>query len=166
MNRNYKIEDYINKINKLKKLIPNINLTTDIIVGFPEESEEDFNDTVKLIKEVEFDDAFMYKYNVRESTLAENKFSDNISDEIKTKRLMEIIKIQKDIGKTKKKRRIGSVFNVIAEKWSKKSDNEILGLTKEDLMIIFKGDINDFRGIIDIKAVNLRGNTLFGEKIK
>ena len=165
MNRKYNREYYIEKVEKLKKSIPDLNLTTDILVGFPGETEEDFLQTVDLIKKIEFDDAYMYKYNSRKGTSAFNELKDNIPAEEKRKRLSTIIDLQRNISRKKKLNRINTDFEVIAEKWSKRSDNEILGLTKEDLMIIFKGDFNDFRDIIRINAVGLRGNTLFGEKI-
>lgn len=164
MNRNYKIEYYIEKIEKLKQVIPGLNLTTDILVGFPGESEEDFLQTVNLMKKIEFDDAYMYKYNPRKGTSAFEKLPDDVSEEDKKRRLSTIIDLQRAIGRKKKLNRVTNIFEVISEKWSKRSDNEILGLTKEDLMIIFKGSAYDFKDIIKIKAIGLRGNTLFGEK--
>ncbi len=165
MNRNYTIEFFMDKIEKLKKHIPKINLTTDIIVGFPGETEKDYNDTVTSLKYIRFDDAYMYKYNIRENTLAQKNYSDNISDKEKTDRLTGIIALQRSITKENKMNRINDQFEVISESFSKKKLNEILGLTKEDLMIIYKGDESCFSGINKIKAVRLEGNTLYGEKI-
>jgi tRNA-2-methylthio-N6-dimethylallyladenosine synthase len=165
MNRNYKIEYYIEKIEKLKKYIPDLNLTTDILVGFPGEAEKDFLNTINLLKRVEFDDAYMYKYNIREGTLAYKNMPDTVSADEKTKRLSLIIELQKKITRKNKLKRINNIFEVISDKWSKKSNNEILGLTKEDLMIVFKGKQENFNDIIKVKATALRGNTLFGEII-
>jgi len=165
MNRHYNIEDYIYRIEKLKEAIPQLNLTTDIIVGFPGEEEKDFMDTINLMKRIKFDDAYMYKYNSRENTFADIKYKDNIDDNEKTRRLIMIIDLQREISRKRKNERIGDTFEVIAEKWSKKSDNEILGLTKEDLMIIFSGNNNDFNDIIKVKALGLKGNTISGIKV-
>ncbi len=165
MNRKYSIEYYIEKVEKLKSFNKKINLTTDILIGFPGETEEDFMDTVNLVKRIEFDDAFMYKYNSRKGTLACEKYKDDISNEEKTRRLNLIIDLQRKIGKKKKLNRIGDNFEVIAEKWSKKSNKEILGLTKEDLMIVFNGNKDDFNNIVNVKATGLKGNTLSGKKI-
>ncbi|MCK4798510.1 MAG: tRNA (N6-isopentenyl adenosine(37)-C2)-methylthiotransferase MiaB [Spirochaetes bacterium] len=166
MNRNYKIETYIEKIEKLKNLVPKLNLTTDIIVGFPGETDKDFLDTVNLMKKIEFDDAYMYKYNSRENTFADKEYKDDITNEEKTRRLSFIIDLQRKITRKKKISRLNDTFEVISEKWSKKSNDAILGLTKEDLMIIFKGNKSDFNDIINVKATRLEGNTLYGEKIK
>ena len=108
----------------------------------------------------------MYKYNSRKGTLAYEKYKDDISIEEKKRRLNIIIDLQRKIGKNKKLNRIGDNFEVIAEKWSKKSNKAILGLTKEDLMIVFNGNKDDFINIVNLKATGLKGNTLFGKKIK
>ncbi len=165
MNRKYKIETYIDKIAKLKKLVPSLNLTTDIIVGFPGETSADFQDTVNLMKTVEFDDAYMYKYNTRENTYSSNNFADDVPDEEKLDRLQTIIDLQIDIRKNKKAGRIGDIFEVIPERKSKNNQNEILGLTKEDLMIIYNSPDFEIGKIVKMKAVKLIGNSLFGERI-
>lgn len=165
MNRNYNIEYYIEKVEKLKNLIKKVNLTTDILIGFPGETEDDFMETVNLIKRIEYDDAYMYKYNSRKGTLASEKYKDDISNEEKTRRLNFIIDLQRKIGKNKRLNRIGDDFEVIAENWSKKSNKAILGLTKEEHMIVFNGTAEDFNKIVDVKATGVKGNTLYGKKI-
>ncbi len=165
MNRNYKIEYYIDKIEKLKSLIPGLNLTTDLLVGFPGETEKNFMETVNLIKRIEFDDAYMYKYNSRKGTKAYKMFSDDVSENEKKRRLSEIIELQRKISRKKRLNRINNQYEVICERWSKRSHKEILGLTKEDLMIIFNGEKKDFNNIVKVKAIELKGNAIFGEKI-
>ncbi|MCG8571311.1 MAG: tRNA (N6-isopentenyl adenosine(37)-C2)-methylthiotransferase MiaB [Spirochaetes bacterium] len=165
MNRHYHIEDYIRNVKKLQSMIPNLYLTTDIIVGFSGESAADYQATLDLINEVRFDDAFMYKYNVRESTLAANKYEDNVAEDIKQHRLAEVIKLQRKISLENKKERIGQTFEVISEYKSKKAENEILGLTKEDLAIVYQGNKEHFHQILNIKATKMKGNTLYGEII-
>jgi tRNA-2-methylthio-N6-dimethylallyladenosine synthase len=165
MNRKYSIESYVAKIDKLKKLVPGIHLTTDILVGFSDESEKDFQDTVDLVRYVEFDDAYMYKYNIRETTFAAENLDDNISQDIKLERLDTIIKIQKEISQKNKLKRVGGIYEVLSDHWSKKSSKEILGITSEELMIIFEGNDADFEDILKIKCTKLKGNTLFGEKL-
>ncbi|MBN2544659.1 MAG: tRNA (N6-isopentenyl adenosine(37)-C2)-methylthiotransferase MiaB [Spirochaetes bacterium] len=165
MNRKYTIESFMEKVEKLKRYIPKINLTTDIIVGFPGETENDYLDTYNSLKQIRFDDAYMYKYNIRENTFAQNNYIDDIPEEEKTDRLTQIIDLQRSITRENKINRINDQFEVISECFSKKSENEILGLTKEDLMIIYNGDNSCFLSINKIKAVRLEGNTLYGEKI-
>ncbi len=166
MNRHYTIEEYIEKVTKIKSIIPKLNLTTDIIVGFPSETEKDFLETLNLLKTVEFDDAYMYKYNIREFTFAANNFEDDVPEEVKLERLQEVIKLQNSIKHKKKKSRINDIFEVIAERYSKKNLKEILGLTKEDLMIVFEGDDKNFEGINLIKATDIKSGTLYGYVIK
>lgn len=165
MNRHYSRESYIEKIIKLKNYIPDLNITTDIIVGFPDENDFDFMDTIDLIKKIEFNDAYMYKYNIRENTFAAINLNDNVPEELKLERLSKIITLQKDISKKKKIERIGKVCEVISDKFSKKKTNEIMGLTRDEQMIIFKGSYNDFKDIVKLKITKLNGNTLYGEKI-
>lgn len=169
MNRKYKIDSYITKIMKLKEKIPKLNLTTDIIVGFSTETYADFNDTLNLVKTIRFDDAYMYKYNIRENTLSSKELSDDISEEEKLERLQTLIELQQIIRKERKEERIGDIFDVIPEKISKNdkkagvnTDCEILGLSKEDIMIIYKTNSPGNKDIIKVKATKLMGNTLFG----
>lgn len=166
MNRNYTIENYIQKVNKIKHLIPKLNLTTDIIVGFPSETEKDFEDTINLFKTVEFDDAYMYKYNIRDFTFAASNFEDDVPEEVKLERLQKVIKLQNSIKYKRKLSRINDTFEVICERYSKKNPKEILGLTKEDLMIIFEGDRSNFERVNIVKATKIKNGTLFGEVIK
>lgn len=165
MNRNYKIEDYIKNVEKLKHLVPKLNLTTDIIVGFPGETQEDYDQTVDLIKRMEFDDAYMYRYNIREYTDAAKNYEDDVEDKIKAERLSKIIDLQREISRKRKLSRVDDEFEVIVEKQSKNSKNEYLGLSKEDLMIVFEGNEKDKNDLIKIKATKLTGNTIFGKKI-
>ena len=155
MNRHYTIETFREKVLKLKRLVTNLNLTTDIIVGFPGEESIDFEETVNLLKEVRFDDAYMYKYNVRENTLAAKKLNDDVSEEEKLARLDTIIKLQKNIQRDNKKKRVGSVVEVIAEKFSKKDKEQILANSQEDLMVLFKGDEKDFDDILNLKITGV-----------
>ncbi|HOV13560.1 MAG TPA: tRNA (N6-isopentenyl adenosine(37)-C2)-methylthiotransferase MiaB [Spirochaetota bacterium] len=166
MNRHYKIESYIEKVNKLKQLTPNLNLTTDIIVGFPSETEEDFNETVNLINQVQFDDAFLYKYNIRENTLAAKELIDDVTEEEKLKRLDTIIKIQRNIQRNNKHKKIGTILDILPEKFSKKGDDEIFGVSQEELMILFKGTQSDFDKINKVRITKVLGGTLYGEKVQ
>ena len=165
MNRHYSIESYINKIKSLRKTVRNINITTDIIVGFPGESDNDYMDTYNLVRELRFDDAYMYKYNPRSGTRAFDVYKDDVSAQEKTMRLSKIIDLQRKISLEKKKERIGDIFDVIPEKWSKRSKQQMLGLTKEDLTILFNDRDSDFNGIVKVKSTGLAGSTLSGEKI-
>lgn len=158
-------ENFHEIIRKLRSRVANLNLTTDIIVGFPGESEDDYLKTYNLLKEIEFDDAFMYKYNSRKGTKAYDNFIDEVSAIEKRERLTKVIELQHSISNKKRLLRIGNKFEAIAEKWSKKDKGEILALSKDDIMLIFNGSEKDFKGVFNLRATKLKGNTLLGEKI-
>ena len=168
MNRKYKIEDYIAKVQHIKQLVPKLNLTTDVIVGFSGETESDFQDTLTLMRTVEFDDAYMYKYNVRENTVSAKSMDDDVSEEEKLRRLQMLIDLQRQIGTEKKYARIGDITEVIPVSVSKKSgeegnSNQIHGLTKEELHVVYDiDDVND-KSVQQVKFTGVSGNTMVGE---
>ncbi len=165
MNRKYTREEYLSRIDKFKKSMPVSNITTDIIVGFCGETEEDFNDTMELVKEVKFNDAFTYKYNERENTFATNNLVDDVPDDVKLSRLSMLIDTQRAISVEKKRELIGKKIEVISERWSKKEDNQILGVSKEDFMVVYNGEtLKD--EIEKVEIVGLNGSTLIGEVIE
>ena len=170
MNRKYRVEDYIAKVQHIKQLVPKLNLTTDVIVGFSGETESDFQDTLTLMRTVEFDDAYMYKYNVRENTVSAKSMDDDVPEDVKLHRLQMLIDLQRQIGTEKKHARIGDITEVIPVSVSKKSgeegnSNQIHGLTKEELHVVYDiNDIND-KYIKKVKFTGVSGNTMVGEII-
>jgi tRNA-2-methylthio-N6-dimethylallyladenosine synthase len=122
-------------------------------------------ETFQMVKDLQFDDAYMYRYNVREGTAAADTMVDDVPDQEKGRRLSMIIDLQRAITRSKRESRTGQVYKVLPEKWSKKDPTKILGLTSEDLMIIFDGVESDFNTIVEVKAVSLDGNTLHGVKL-
>lgn len=165
MNRHYTAEDFYNKISKLRKRLPLINITTDIIVGFSNETIDDFNSTLDLVKSIEFDDAFMYKYNEIENTKAQLTFDDNIRDEEKVRRLTKLIDIQREISLKRKKLRFGSKVKIIPERYSKNSKDKILGTSDNNLTILFNNDNIDFNRVYNLRISGLSGTTLYGERL-
>lgn len=171
MNRKYKVEDFIAKTQMIKNLVPKINLTTDIIVGFSGETEADFQNTLDMVKTVQFDDAYMYKYNVRENTVSAKQMDDDVPEEEKLRRLELLIETQRKIGTDKKLLRIGDCTDVIPVSVSKKSGEngdkqQIHGLTKEELHVVY--DYEDFsdKSIKKVKFTGVAGNTMVGEIVK
>ena len=169
MNRKYKIEDYIAKVQNIRRLVPKINLTTDVIVGFSGETEADFQDTLTLMRTVEFDDAYMYKYNVRENTVSAKSMDDDVSEDEKLRRLQELIDLQRQISDEKRYKRIGDITEVIPVSSSKKSgemgNQQIHGLTKEELHVVYDSpNIND-KSVLRVKFTGVSGSTMLGEII-
>ena len=165
MNRSYTKKQYAILVHKIKKVIPEISLSTDIISGFPTESEDDHKKTLDLLQEIEFDGAYTFKYSPRENTKAW-QMGDDVPEEIKNRRLSEIIDLQRNISLQRNTIMIGNTVEVLVEVPSKKSSNELCGRTDTNKMVIFpkNGDaIGDYLGI-RIERVN--SATLFGTKTR
>ena len=161
MNRNYSIEDYLLIINKLKKLVPDIEITTDIIVGFPGETEQDFNCTLELVKEVEFDSAFTFLYSIREGTKAA-KMENQIDDKIKHNRFQRLSDILNEITLKNNKKLIGQIFEILVEEVSKNNLEVLTGRTKTNKLVHFRGNENLIGSIVNVKIENVKTFTLEG----
>lgn len=140
MNRVYTIEHYKGRIKKLKETVPNLALSTDILIGFPGETEEDVELTLDLMKEIEFNSAFMYHYNPREGTKAFN-FPDRIDEKIKIERLQRIIDLQLKTTAKKMKERIGQKLYLLVESHSRNNPNELFGHTEFGEMAVIEGKV-------------------------
>ena len=165
MNRKYTREDYLRKIDKVKSLNPNIALSTDIMVGFPGESEEDFLDTLDLVKKVEYDTAFTFIYSVRENTPAANR-TDQVPDKVKHDRFERLLDVLYPIQERKNKAFIGKDVDVLVEDISKKNESKVSGRTDEFKLVNFKGDKNDVGNIIKVRIKDANSFSLVGEKIE
>ena len=164
MNRKYTREDYIKIIAALKQEIPDITVSTDLIVGFPGETENDFRQTLELVKKVEFEDAFTYKYNPREGTKAYT-FDDPVSEEEKKDRLQQLIDLQRSISINSKRKKIDNTVKVLIEGVSKKSNAELLGRTEYNEMVVFPGEKKQVGAFTYVKLTSVSGNTFKGEQI-
>lgn len=163
MNRTYTVEHYLNLIEKARKIISNVSFSTDIISGFPTETADDHNATLNLMKEVEYDGAYMFKYSPREGTKA-FKMNDDVPDEIKSKRLNEIIDLQQSISLRLNQNLIGKIENVLVEGNSKKSDLYLSGRTDTNKVVVFSKQENiNIGDYVDVKINNATSATLFGE---
>ncbi|MCK5076417.1 MAG: tRNA (N6-isopentenyl adenosine(37)-C2)-methylthiotransferase MiaB, partial [Calditrichia bacterium] len=128
MNRTYTQKDFLDLVDEIKKQVPDVVLSTDIIIGFPTETDEEFEDTFKLMKKVQFDSAFIFKYSERENTVAARKFPDDISGEVKKERIIRLNALQKAISLKKNEAHIGQIHEVLIEqKGTKRNENEWQG---------------------------------------
>jgi len=162
MNRKYDRDWYMERIQKIREFIPNCGITTDIFCGFHDETEEDHQQTLSLMKEVGFDWAFMFKYSEREGTYAAKHLKDNVPEETKSKRLQQIIALQQELSLKSNKADIGKTFIVLAEGVSKKSDQELFGRNEQNKVIVFpKGNYNPGDSVqvkvYDCSSATLRG---------
>ena len=163
MNRQYSREHYLERISKIKEVIPDCSLSTDIIAGFPTETLDDHLDTLSLMSEVEFDGAFMFKYSPREGTKAWN-MDDNITEEEKLERLNEIISFQNKISYKKNQAEIGKVYEILVEGESKKNPQEWMGRTKTNKVVVFDNSIENAQAgtLLNVKIESANSATLFG----
>ncbi len=165
MNRRYTRDEYIRLTEELRAAVSGVSLSTDILIGFPGETEKDFHDTLYLLEAVRFDDAFTYKYNIRPGTRAAS-FSDQLPEEIKGKRLEMIIEKQRVISHTIKKEKLATRRSILIEQFSKKNRNEVLGRTAGNDMVVTPGTAEEIGSFVDVELVSLEGGTFRGEPIQ
>lgn len=137
MKRGYTREWYLDRIAAIKQIIPDCAVTTDIIAGFCSETEEDHQQTLALMQEVQYDFAFMFQYSDRPKTYAHRKYRDDVPEEVKGRRLQEIIDLQNRLSAESKKNDIGRIYEVLIEGFSKKSDNHLVGRTSQNKVVVF-----------------------------
>ncbi|MDD5571394.1 MAG: tRNA (N6-isopentenyl adenosine(37)-C2)-methylthiotransferase MiaB [Bacteroidales bacterium] len=164
MNRKYSREWYMNRIEAIKKIIPGCSVTTDIISGFCTETEEDHKSTLSLIEEAGFDYAYMFKYSERPDTPASTKYKDDVPEEVKLKRLQEVISLQRKLSHKSNINDLNKTFEVLIEGESKKNKNNFYGRNSQNKVIIFSKQKNYRIGdYINIKVTGCTSATLIGE---
>jgi tRNA-2-methylthio-N6-dimethylallyladenosine synthase len=137
MKRGYTREWFLDRVAAIHRIIPEASITTDIFCGFHNESEEDHLDSLSLLREVKFDLAYMFKYSERPGTYAAKHLADNVPEDVKSRRLAEIIEIQREITNNSNQNDIGKTFDVLVEGFSKKSKEELFGRTSQNKVVIF-----------------------------
>lgn len=137
MNRRYTREWYLDRIAAIKRIIPDCGISTDMFTGFYNESEEDFQLTLSLMREVGFDSAFMFKYSERPGTLASREMKDNVPEDVKIDRLNRMIALQNELSKESNLRDVGKTFEILVEGYSKRSKNDMFGRTQQNKVIVF-----------------------------
>lgn len=163
MNRGYTREWYLNRIEAIKRIIPDCAISTDIISGFCGETDEEHQETISLMKEVSYDFAYMFKYSERPKTLAERKFSDDIPDDVKGKRLDEIIALQLESSAASHKRQIGKTVKVLVEGPSKRSDEFYCGRDGRNSMVVFPRGNAEKGKYVWVTITDSTSATLIGE---
>ena len=162
MNRGYSREDYINLVKKIRAAIPDISLTTDVMVGFPGETETDFRDTFELLREIKFDSAFTFVYNKREGTPAA-KMEEQVPAEVKSERIQKIIELQNKINLEKNKSDVGKVLECLVEGPSKTNSELMSARTRTNKIVIFKGGNDVIGKILSLKITDYSLTHLDGE---
>ncbi len=164
MNRTYSKKEFLDLVIKIKKYLPDCSITTDIIVGFPGETEEEFLDTLDVAEKVMFDNSFMFKYSPRPGTKAEG-YTDQVDEEVKQNRLERYIALQKILTLKNNKLKIGKTFEVLVEKESKKSVNQWAGRLDGNMWVVFDKTNEKIKDLVKVKILDTKGITLFGERV-
>lgn len=165
MNRGYSREWYLDRIKAIRRIVPDCAISTDIITGFCGETEEEHLDTVNLMKEVQYEFAYMFKYSERPKTLAERRFKDDVPEDVKSRRLNEIIDLQLQSSLYWHQQQIGKVKKVLVEGKSKRSDDEWCGRDGRNSMVIFPKGNFDKGQYIMVKITDCTSATLKGEVV-
>jgi tRNA-2-methylthio-N6-dimethylallyladenosine synthase len=166
MNRTYTREWYIERIDTIRKLIPTCSISTDIIIGFCTETEEEHQDTLSLMDYAKFDFAYMYTYSERPGTLAAKRFEDDISQEVKTRRFNEILKMQQASSLYRLEQHIGKTHRVLIDGFSKKSDKDFSGKSEHNITVVFPAIENNKPGdYVNVEIVRCTPATLIGQII-
>lgn len=166
MNRGYSREWYLDRINAIRSIVTNCAISTDMIIGFCGETEEEHQDTLSLMDEVAFDFAYMYKYSERPKTLAERKFEDDVPEEIKGKRLSEIVEKQRSHSHLWNKKQVGKIDKVLIEGFSKKSQEHLCGRNSRNSMVIFPKESYQKGQYVMVKITDCTSATLLGEVVE
>ncbi len=163
MNRTYSREWYIAKVNRIKEIIPDCGLSTDMITGFCTETEEDHQESLSLMRYCQYDLAYMYFYSERPGTLAARRFKDDIPEEVKKRRLLEMIDLHRIQSLHSMQRDVGKTFKVLIEGTSKKNENELQGRTDQNKVVIFeKGNLKK-GDYVFVNITSCTAGTLFGK---
>ncbi len=163
MNRKYTREWYLDRVESIRKHIPDCAISTDIIAGFCGETEEEHKETLSLMQEVGYEYAFMFKYSMREGTYAHKHLIDNIAENIKTRRLEEIITLQQQLSLQSNQKDIGKTFEVLIEGTSKRSQVHLFGRNSQNKVVIFpKGNLQK-GDYVQVKITSCSAATLFGD---
>ncbi|WP_301911413.1 tRNA (N6-isopentenyl adenosine(37)-C2)-methylthiotransferase MiaB [Odoribacter laneus] len=165
MNRKYTREWYLDRIAAIRRIVPDCGISTDVFVGFHNENETDFRETLSLMEEVKFDLAYMFKYSERPGTVASKRLPDNIDEETKGRRLQELIDLQIGWSLESNRKDIGKTFEVLVEGVSKKSPDEMFGRSSQNKVIVFPSTSTRIGEFVQVKVKDCTSATLIGELV-
>ena len=163
MNRKYTREWYLDRIAAIRRVMPDCGISSDLFTGFHDETEEDFQETLSLMREVGFDSSFMFKYSERPGTLAARTLPDNVPEDVKIDRLNRMIALQNELSRESNARDVGKVFDVLVEGVSKRSKEQFVGRNQQNKTLVFpRGDYR-VGDTVKVRVVDSSSATLIGE---
>ena len=166
MNRKYTREWYLERVAAIRRYMPDCAITTDLIAGFAHESEEEHQETLSLMQEVGYDFAYMFKYSERPGTFAQRNLGDDVPEDVKTRRLTEIIELQNSLSEQSNKRDVGKEFEILVECVSKRSEAQLSGRTSQNKMVVFDRGNHNIGDYVKVRITDCSSATLFGEVIE
>jgi tRNA-2-methylthio-N6-dimethylallyladenosine synthase len=166
MRRTYTREEYLSLIERARDLCPGVSFSTDIIAGFCGETEAQHEDTLSLMREVRYDHAYMFKYSERPQTYAERKYEDDVPEDVKQRRLEEIIELQNEHSLESNQKEIGRVHTVLVEGTSKKSDEQFFGRTDTNKGVVFDREDYEKGDYVKVRIDDCTSSTLLGTAIE
>ena len=166
MNRKYTREWYLDRIAAIRRIVPEAAIATDLFCGFHSETEEDYEETLSLMREVRFDAAFLFKYSERPGTYAARHLPDTVSEEEKVRRLQGMIDLQNRLSEESNMRDVGKVFEVLVEGFSKRSREQLFGRTSQNKVVIFNKGNHRVGQFVNLRIVKASSATLFGEEVE
>ncbi len=165
MNRRYTREWYLDRIKAIRSRIPDCGISTDMFTGFHNETEEDFQQTLSLMREVGFDSSFMFKYSERPGTLAARTMPDNVPEDVKIDRLNRMIALQNELSQESNRKDIGKTFDVLVEGVSKRSKEQMVGRNQQNKTLVFPRGECRIGDTVRVKVVSVSSATLIGELV-
>ncbi len=165
MNRKYTRQEYLDHVEAIRRIIPGCGLTTDIFVGYHDETSEDHQQTLDLVREVGFDSAFMFKYSERPGTYAAKHLPDNVSEETKIERLNELIQLQTQMSAERNKQDEGKEFEILIESFAKRSREQMMGRTEQNKAVVIARNNHKPGDKVKVRITGSTSATLFGEEI-
>lgn len=165
MNRKYTREWYLDRVAAIRRYMPDCAITTDLIAGFSGETEQEHLETLSLMREVGYDFAYMFKYSERPGTFAQRNMADDVPDEVKTRRLSEIIELQNTLSEQSNRRDIGKEFEILVECTSKRSEQQLSGRTSQNKMVVFDRGTHRAGDYVRVRITGCSSATLFGEEV-
>lgn len=166
MNRKYTREWYLDRVAAMRRIIPDVSIGTDIFCGFSDETEEDHQESLALMREARFDMSFMFKYSERPGTVAAKRLPDNVPEEVKIRRLNEIIAVQNELSLVSNQNDIGKTFEVMVEGFSKRSKEQLFGRTSQNKVVIFPREGRRIGEFIQVRVLSVSSATLIGEVVQ
>ena len=165
MNRKYTREWYLDRVDAIRRIVPDCGLSTDIFVGYHSETEEDHQLSLSLMREVGYDSAFMFKYSERPGTYASKHLPDNVPEEVKLRRLSELIQLQTEISAQQNKKDEGRTFDVLVEGFSKRSREQLCGRTEQNKMVVFDKAGHHIGETVRVEITGSTSATLLGKTV-